>query len=137
LNISGEVDVQRVTGIGGVFFKSLDPKTLGAWYKAHLGIQFEDWGGTQFLWRQREEPERTGATVWSLFKQESTYFGPSNKPFMVNYIVEDLAAILAQLRADGVTVDDKVEESEYGKFGWAMDPEGNRFELWEPPKDGK
>jgi len=131
------VDVQRVRGIGGVFFKSLDPKTLGAWYEAHLGVKYEDWGGTQFFWRRHEAPERTGATVWSLFKQESTYFDPSTKPFMVNYIVEDLAAMLAQLRANGVTVDDKVEESEYGKFGWAMDPEGNRFELWEPPKDGK
>ncbi len=124
-----------VKGIGGIFFKARDPKALGAWYKAHLGMQVEDWGGTQFPWRRHDDPERTGITAWSLFKEDSKYFDPATKPFMVNYIVEDLAAVLAQLRAEGVTVDDKVDESEFGKFGWAMDPEGNRFELWEPPKE--
>ncbi len=125
----------KVTGIGGVFFKARDPKTLGAWYEAHLGVQYEDWGGTQFHWRRHDAPERIGFTVWSLFKQDSTYFDPGDKPFMVNYIVDDLDAMRAQLRAGGVTVDDKVEASEFGRFGWAMDPEGNRFELWEPPQD--
>ncbi len=127
--------MNKVSGIGGVFFKARDPKALGAWYEKHLGIPFEDWGGTQFKWRRNDAPERTGATVWSLFKQDSTYFEPGGKPFMVNYIVDDLDAMCAQLRAGGVTVDDKVEESEYGRFGWASDPEGNRFELWEPPRD--
>jgi predicted enzyme related to lactoylglutathione lyase len=125
----------KVTGIGGIFFKARDPKTLGAWYETHLGVKFEDWGGTQFSWRRHDAPERTGFTVWSLFKQDSTYFDPGGKPFMVNYIVDDLEAMRAQLRAGGVTVDDKVEESEYGRFGWAMDPEGNRFELWQPPRE--
>ncbi len=128
--------MQRVTGIGGVFFKAKDPKALGAWYEARLGVKREPWGGSVFRWRQHDEPERTGATAWNLFKQDATYFDPSTKPFMVNYIVDDLAAMLAQLRAGGVTVDDKVDESEFGKFGWAIDPEGNRFELWEPPQDG-
>jgi predicted enzyme related to lactoylglutathione lyase len=129
--------MNKVSGIGGVFFKARDPKALGAWYEAHLGVKFEDWGGTQFKWRRDDAPERTGITVWSLFKQDSTYFDPGGKSFMVNYIVDDLDAMRAQLRAAGVTLDDKVEESEYGRFGWAMDPEGNRFELWEPPMDGK
>lgn len=129
--------MQRVTGIGGVFFKAKDPKALGAWYEARLGVKREAWGGSVFRWRQHDAPEQTGATAWNLFKQDSTYFDPSTKPFMVNYIVADLSAMLAQLRAEGVTVDDKVDESEFGKFGWALDPEGNRFELWEPPKDGE
>lgn len=125
----------RVTGIGGIFFKARDPKALGAWYKAHLGMKVEDWGGAQFMWRRHDAPDQTGVTAWSLFKEDSKYFDPATKPFMVNYIVEDLAAVLAQLRAEGVTVDDKVDESEFGKFGWAMDPEGNRFELWQPPPE--
>jgi catechol 2,3-dioxygenase-like lactoylglutathione lyase family enzyme len=125
--------VARVNGIGGIFFKARDPKKLGAWYKAHLGIPLEDWGGTQFRWRRYDTPDRSESTVWNLFKEDSTYFDPGSKSFMVNYIVDDLAAVLAQLRAEGVTVDDRVDESEFGKFGWASDPEGNRFELWEPP----
>lgn len=127
--------MNKVSGIGGVFFKARDPKALGAWYEKHLGVQLEDWGGTQFKWRRHDVPERTGITVWNLFKQESTYFDPGGKPFMVNYIVDDLDAMRAQLLAGGVTVDDKVEASEFGRFGWASDPEGNRFELWEPPRD--
>jgi predicted enzyme related to lactoylglutathione lyase len=127
--------MNKVSGIGGIFFKARDPKALGAWYETHLGVKFEDWGGTQFKWRRHDAPERTGVTVWGLFKQDSTYFEPGGKPFMVNYIVDDLDAIITQFRAGGVTVDDKVEESEYGRFGWAMDPEGDRFELWEPPRE--
>jgi predicted enzyme related to lactoylglutathione lyase len=127
--------MNKVSGIGGIFFKARDPKALGAWYETHLGVKFEDWGGTQFKWRRHDAPERTEITVWSLFKQDSTYFEPGGKPFMVNYIVDDLDAMRTQLLAAGVTVDDKVEASEYGRFGWAMDPEGNRFELWEPPRE--
>jgi len=127
--------MNKVTGIGGVFFKARDPKSLGAWYETRLGVKLEEWGGAQFHWRRHDAPERAALTVWNLFKQDSTYFDPSGKPFMVNYIVDDLDAMRAQLRAAGVTVDDKVEESEFGRFGWAMDPEGNRFELWEPPRE--
>ena len=94
----------------------------------------QDWGGTAFKWTDptRVEPDG-GVTVWSLFKADSTYFAPSKAPFMVNYRVDDLHALLAALRAEGCEVDAKVDESEYGKFGWVMDPEGNRIELWQPP----
>jgi catechol 2,3-dioxygenase-like lactoylglutathione lyase family enzyme len=125
--------MKRVTGIGGIFFKSKDPKALGAWYKAHLGIEVEEWGGFAFRWKTPSNPEGTGTTVWSPFGADTTYFAPSSAPFMVNYRVEDLHALLAALRAEGVEVQDKVEESEYGKFGWVMDPEGNKLELWQPP----
>ena len=125
--------MKRVTGIGGVFFKSKDPKALGAWYKAHLGIEVEEWGGAAFRWKGTENPEGVGITVWSPFSAETNYFAPSTAPFMINYRVEDLHALLAALRSEGVQVEDKVEESEHGKFGWAIDPDGNKLELWQPP----
>ena len=125
--------MQRVKGIGGIFFKAKDPTALGAWYRRHLGIQIEDWGGFAFKWRTEDNPEGTGTTVWSVMGADSTYFAPSTAPFMVNYRVSDLHAVLAALRSEGCDVDPKVDESEFGKFGWVMDPEGNRVELWEPP----
>ena len=125
--------MKRVTGIGGVFFKSKDPKALGAWYKAHLGIEVEEWGGAAFRWKGAENSEGVGTTVWSPFSAETNYFAPSTAPFMINYRVEDLHALLAALRSEGVQVEDKVEESEYGKFGWVIDPDGNKLELWQPP----
>jgi predicted enzyme related to lactoylglutathione lyase len=125
--------MKRVTGIGGIFFKSKDPKALGAWYKKHLGIEVEEWGGFAFRWKTVSNPQGTGSTVWSPFAAETTYFAPSTASFMVNYRVEDLHGLLSLLRAEGVEVQDKVEESEYGKFGWVMDPEGNKLELWQPP----
>ncbi len=126
--------MKRVTGIGGIFIKAQDPASLREWYRRHLGIDVQDWGGTAFKWNDpdRVEPDG-GVTVWSIFKPDSTYFAPSAAPFMVNYRVDDLHALLVALRAEGCAVDDKVEESEYGKFGWVMDPEGNRIELWQPP----
>ncbi len=123
----------RVTGIGGIFFKATDPAALGAWYRTHLGIGVEAWGGTAFSWREDDAPERKGSTVWSPFKPETTYFAPSDKPFMVNYRVDDLDAVRAALIAEGVEVDAKVDDSDYGRFGWLMDPDGNRIELWQPP----
>ncbi|MBQ0934493.1 VOC family protein [Ideonella paludis] len=125
--------MKRVTGIGGIFFKAQDPKALGAWYKKHLGIDVEDWGGFGFRWNSPDNPEGVGSTIWSPFAADSGYFAPSTAPFMINYRVHDLHALLAALRAEGVTVMDKVEESEFGKFGWAIDPEGNKLELWQPP----
>ena len=125
--------MKRVTGIGGIFLKSKDPKALGTWYKAHLGIDVEAWGGAAFRWKEPDNPEGVGTTVWSPFAAETSYFAPSTAPFMINYRVEDLAALLAVLRAEGVQVDAKVEESEHGKFGWVIDPEGNKVELWQPP----
>ncbi|MFL5381032.1 MAG: VOC family protein [Longimicrobiaceae bacterium] len=125
--------MERVTGIGGIFFKAKDPKALGEWYARHLGIDVQDWGGAAFRWGEGAADAPSGSTVWSPFKADTTYFEPSTAPFMINYRVADLDAMRAQLREAGVQVDDKVEDSEFGKFGWAMDPEGNRFELWQPP----
>lgn len=124
--------MKRVTGIGGIFFKSSDPDRLREWYRKHLGIESENWGGFAFQWRDDPRAE-TGATVWSIFPDTTKYLDPSNKPFMINFRVADLPSLLAQLRAEGVTVDDKMDESDFGKFGWVMDPDGNRIELWEPP----
>jgi predicted enzyme related to lactoylglutathione lyase len=119
--------MKRVTGIGGVFFKSKDPKTLGAWYKKHLGIDVQEWGGAAFDW------QGPGTTAWTLFPADTKHFAPSSAPFMINYRVHDLHGLLAALRAEGVRVDEKVQDTEYGRFGWIVDPEGNRVELWEPP----
>jgi catechol 2,3-dioxygenase-like lactoylglutathione lyase family enzyme len=125
--------MKRVTGIGGIFFKAQDPKALGEWYRRHLGIDVQDWGGAAFAWQGADNPQGVGTTVWSPFKADTEYFAPSTAPFMVNYRVADLHALLAQLRSEGVHVEDKVDESEFGKFGWVVDPEGNKLELWEPP----
>ena len=116
--------MEKVVGIGGIFFKAGDPKELLRWYREHLGIEADpSFGGTMF-----------DLTTWSIMPSTTKYFSPSTKEFMLNYRVDDLDAMLAQLRAAGVTVDEKVDDSEFGKFGWAIDPEGNRFELWQPPK---
>jgi predicted enzyme related to lactoylglutathione lyase len=125
--------MKRVLGIGGIFIKAKDPVALRTWYIQHLGIEAEEWGGTAFRWNSPDNPEGVGTTVWSIFDEKSTYFAPSNSPFMVNYRVANLVELLAALRAEGCDVDPKMDESEYGKFGWVMDPEGNRVELWEPP----
>jgi len=126
--------MQRITGIGGIFFKSAQPELLRAWYQQHLGLDIQPWGGTVFHWQApgRSEPDG-GVTVWSVAEASSSSFEPSAAPFMVNYRVDDLHAMLAQLRAAGCAVGDKVDDSEYGKFGWVMDPDGNRVELWQPP----
>ncbi|GAB3376876.1 VOC family protein [Lysobacter sp. P5_B9] len=122
--------MKRVTGIGGIFFKSNDPKALGAWYRAHLGLDVTDWGGAIFEWGGPGSEK--GMTIWSLFKGDSTYLEPAAS-FMVNFRVADLHALLAALRDEGCNVLDRTEESEQGKFGWVIDPEGNKVELWEPP----
>ena len=123
----------RVTGLGGIFFKAKNPDSLRDWYSKHLELPIQDWGGMTFSWRETDQPEREGTTVWSVFPDSSKYFAPSSSPFMINYRVADLAKVLQQLRSEGCQVDEKVDESEFGKFGWVMDPEGNRIELWEPP----
>lgn len=124
----------RVTGIGGVFFKARDPAALGAWYRTHLGVDVQPWFGAAFRWNEpgAAEPDG-GVTIWSLFNADTEYFAPSASPFMINYRVADLHALLATLRTEGCQVLDKVEESEYGRFGWVIDPEGNKIELWQPP----
>jgi predicted enzyme related to lactoylglutathione lyase len=128
-----EVQMNRVKGIGGIFFKAENVQELGDWYTRHLGIQLEEQSYSMFPWLDRDNPERETHTVWALFPRDTEYFSPGNASFMINYQVEDLHALLAQLKSEGVQVDDKIEEHEYGKFGWIVDPEGNRIELWEPP----
>jgi len=125
--------MKRVTGIGGIFFKSQNPKALSAWYKTHLGLDVQAWGGAAFSWKGPDNPEGNGTTVWSPFAADTNHFAPSASSFMINYRVDDLHALLAALRSEGVQVEEKVEESEYGKFGWVIDPDGNKVELWQPP----
>ena len=125
--------MRRVTGIGGIFFSAKDPKALGAWYKKHLGIDVQDWGGTAFTWTDAAGKPTEGTTVWSIGAASGQQFAPSTSTFMVNYRVEDLAALLRALREEGCNVLEKTDDSEYGKFGWVMDPEGNKVELWQPP----
>ncbi len=126
--------MERVRGIGGVFFKSRDPKALAAWYGKHLGFAVDpSWAGCIFKWSEHD-PRADAYTVWSPFQKDTKYFEPGQQSFMLNFRVDDLDKMLEQLRAAGAQVDAKRESSEFGKFGWAMDPEGNRFELWEAPK---
>lgn len=123
--------MQKVRGIGGVFFKAKDPKALSAWYKDALGIGVESWGGAVFRWSELDKSSGAG-TVWSPFSEDTKYFAPSQKPFMLNFVVDDLDAMLAQLRAAGAVIDDKISDDDNGRFGWFLDPEGNRVELWQP-----
>jgi len=125
--------MKRVTGLGGVFFKSATPEKLVALYKDHLGIEPDGYGSSVFTWLEKDRPERVGMTVLSPHKQDTSYFAPSDAPYMFNFRVADLHALLKQLRSEGVQVIDKVEELPYGKFGWIIDPEGRKIELWEPP----
>ncbi len=122
--------MKRVTGIGGIFFKSPDPTALAEWYKVHLGMNVEPWGGVVFDWAGPDNPGGGGSTIWSAFKNDSDTF---TAPFMINYRVDDLHGLLAALREEGCRVEDKVDDSEYGKFGWVIDPDGNKVELWQPP----
>src|ERR1700741_3324422 len=122
--------MKRVTGIGGIFFKAKDPKALQAWYKQHLGVDVKPWGGAAFRWTDADGKPTGGTTAWSIFSAESDSFAGA---CMVNYRVADLHALLKALREEGCKVLDKVDESEYGKFGWVFDLEGNKVELWEPP----
>lgn len=123
--------MKRVTGIGGIFFKARDPATLGAWYRDHLGLDVTEWGGAVFDWGgDGSEP---GMTIWSPFAADTDYMAPGTAPFMVNFRVADLEALLAALKAEGCNVVDRTETSEHGRFGWVIDPEGNKVELWQPP----
>ena len=125
--------MKRVTGIGGIFFHAKDPVALRAWYKTHLGIDVQEWGGTAFAWADADGNPVKGTTVWSIGAADGNYFAPGRSTFMINYRVENLTALLQALREEGCNVLDKTDESEFGKFGWVMDPEGNKAELWEPP----
>lgn len=126
----------KVIGVGGVFFKSKNPKKLGAWYQKHLGLDVQAWGGAVFPWDAKTKAERQ--TVWSPFPADTKYFAPSREPYMLNFIVDDLDALLKKLRRGRVKVDPKgVEASEFGRFAWVVDPEGRKLELWEPPPKKK
>jgi catechol 2,3-dioxygenase-like lactoylglutathione lyase family enzyme len=121
--------MERVIGIGGIFFKSRDPAKLKTWYRDHLGVPVGADGSTIFP----ADGDPGPSTVWEPFAEDTKYFAPSTQPFMINFRVRNLGAMLDQLRAAGASVDENVQEASYGKFGWVMDPEGNRIELWEPP----
>lgn len=122
----------RVTGIGGVFFKCDNPKAMLAWYRDHLGIPTDGQYGAIFQWRSIKPTHEKGYTVWGTFKKDTHYFEPSGKPFMLNYRVENLPELLETLHSEGVTVVGDMEEYSYGRFGWVMDPEGHKIELWQP-----
>ena len=141
----------RVTGVGGVFLRSHDPKRLAEWYAKHLGLKVESYGGVSFRWSD-EVPKGTGVTAWSVFPEETKYFSPSSaapsaspgsehapnlpsgttQQVMINYRVDDLPALLVSLRAAGVWIDPKQQDEGYGRFAWIQDCDGNRVELWEP-----
>jgi predicted enzyme related to lactoylglutathione lyase len=124
----------RVVGIGGIFFKARDPKALGAWYRDHLGLAITEWGGVTFEPAMTSPAGRESTLAWSIFPATTDYFGSGGAQFMINYRVDDLDQVLAALRAEGCPVDERVDSSEFGRFGWVTDPEGNRVELWEPPR---
>jgi predicted enzyme related to lactoylglutathione lyase len=122
----------RVTGIGGIFFLSNgDHKALSAWYQKHLGIALEDWGGAILRW-PADTAEDKGLTVWNVAAKDSKWFAPSNARFMINYRVDDMAGLVAQLKSAGIELIKGPESAENGKFAWLLDPEGNKVELWEP-----
>jgi predicted enzyme related to lactoylglutathione lyase len=128
----------RVTGIGGVFFKSTgDHRALAAWYRDNLGIELKEWGGAVLKWPE-DRNEDQGMTVWHVAASDSEWFAPSRSSFMINYRVEDLDGLLARVRGNGGQVVNGPESHENGRFAWVMDPDGNKVELWEPlPWDEK
>ena len=122
----------RVTGIGGIFFKAKDAPALQAWYKRHLGIDVHPWGGAIFEWTGDGGKPTLGTTAWLIEPQETDHFAPGSASFMVNYRVDDLSGLVGALREEGCQVLSGMDESEYGKFAWVVDPEGNKIELWQP-----
>ena len=123
--------MKRVTGIGGIFFKAKNAPAMHAWYKRHLGIDVQSWGGASFEAVDDDGKPTGGTTAWLINSETSKQFAPSDASFMVNYRVHDLLALVAALKEEGCNVLDKVDDSEYGKFAWVIDPEGNKVELWE------
>lgn len=123
--------MKRVTGIGGVFFKSKDPNKMREWYQKHLGVSTNQYGAV-FEWRQGADSSKKGFTTWSPFSESTKYFEPSTREFMINYRVENLVLLVEELKKEGVTIVDEIETYEYGKFVHILDNEGNKIELWEP-----
>ena len=130
-NSSDNTKMKRVTGIGGIFFKCKDPNKLREWYKTHLGLNTNQYG-TVFEWYQGADSTKKGFSQWSPFKETTKYFEPSTKEFMINYRVENLEALVDELKKEGVAVTDTIQSVDYGKFVHIMDIEGNKIELWEP-----
>ncbi len=123
--------MKKVTGLGGIFFKCSDPVKIRSWYQEHLGIDSNEYGGV-FQWIDKDDKEKLCNTAWSPMGDKTKYFDPSDKPYMINYRVENLTALLKELKAQGVVMAGEPQEFEYGKFAWIMDPDGNKIELWEP-----
>jgi|SRR5690606_22878041 len=123
--------MKRVTGIGGIFFKCKDPKKIMEWYQNHLGLNTNPYGAT-FDWYEGHDPNKKAQTQWSPFAENTKYFDPSAKEFMINYRVENLEELVEELKKEGVTIVDEMETYDYGKFIHILDPEGNKIELWEP-----
>ena len=123
--------MKKVTGIGGIFFKCKDPNKMKEWYKEHLGMDTNQYGAS-FEWRQDNDPTKKGTTQWSPFSETTKYFDPSTKDFMINYRVDNLEALVEELKKENVTIVDKIETYDYGKFVHILDPEGNKIQLWEP-----
>jgi len=121
----------RIIGIGGIFFKSGNPRDMKSWYAKHLGLA-DSGHGVMLPWREHDNPEREQMTIWSVFPEDTSYFEPSSAPFMMNYIVDDLDALLERLASDGVRIDPKRQDESYGRFAWVYDPDGNKIELWQP-----
>lgn len=130
-NSQNNTSMKRVTGIGGIFFKAKDPKAMNEWYKNHLGINAGQYGAS-FEWRENDDPKKKGMTQWTPFADKTKYFEPSTKEFMINYRVENLEALVEELKKEGVTLLDEIAVYDYGKFAHILDPEGNKIELWEP-----
>ncbi len=128
---NNEIKMKKVTGIGGIFFKCKDPKAINEWYKTHLGFDTSPYG-TSFKWREDKDSTKEGLTQWNPFSEKTKYFDPSTKDFMINYRVENLVGLVEQLKKEGVTIVDTIENTDYGKFVHIMDIEGNKIELWEP-----
>ncbi len=123
--------MKKVTGIGGIFFKTKDPKATNEWYKKHLGIEANQYGAS-FEWLEKDNPEKTGITQWTTFSDTTSYFAPSERDFMINYRVADLVALVEELKKENVTILDEIETYDYGKFVHILDGEGNKIQLWEP-----
>jgi len=123
--------MKKVTGLGGIFYKVEDPEEHKKWYRENLGIESDQYGG-KFIWRDEEDPSKKCHTAWSPFPKSSRYFDPSKQDFMINYRVHDLDALLKELEKSGIKQEGKMEEYEYGKFAWILDPDGIKIELWEP-----
>jgi len=122
----------RILGIGGVFFKSENRDQMRDWYAKHLGLA-DKGGGMMLPWREHDDPQKEHVTVWSIFPASTHYFDPGHAPFMINYIVDDLDALLGRLKEEGVKIDDKRMNESYGRFAWIYDLDGNKIELWQPP----